>query len=34
LNIFFIALFYLGISPNILHRWYYRERRQGGSADS
>ena len=34
LNILFIALFYLGISPNTLHRWYYRERRKGGGADS
>jgi hypothetical protein len=25
-NILFIALFYLGISPSTLHRWYYRER--------
>jgi len=33
LNILFIALFYLGISPNILHRWYYQARRKSGSAD-
>jgi hypothetical protein len=26
LNTLFIALFYLGISPSTLHRWYYRER--------
>jgi hypothetical protein len=32
LNILFIALFYLGISPNTLHRWYYQERRKGGGA--
>jgi hypothetical protein len=34
LNILFIALFYLGISPNTLHRWYYQERRKRGGADS
>jgi hypothetical protein len=33
LNILFIALFYLGISPNTLHRWYYQRRKSGG-ADS
>jgi Glycosyltransferase like family 2 len=26
LNTLFIALFYLGISPHTLHRWYYSER--------
>ena len=34
LNILFIALFYLGMSPNTLHRWYYQGRRKGGDADS
>lgn len=34
LNILFIALFYLGISPNTLHRWYYQERRKRGGAVS
>jgi hypothetical protein len=34
LNILFIALFYLGISPNILHRWYYQERRKSRGAVS
>jgi hypothetical protein len=29
-NVLFIALFYLGISPNTLHHWYYQERRKGG----
>lgn len=26
LNAFFIALFYAGVSPERLHRWYYREK--------
>jgi hypothetical protein len=26
LNALFIVLFYLGVSPHTLHRWYYGER--------
>ena len=26
LNILFVALFYFGVSPNTLHRWYYMQR--------